>query len=166
MPATTIGGVIASILQFLAVMFILSAVINLHTVNGNGIIPSNDLIPITGLVTLENNTYVSNISSNSLVVQIRSIGQQSANSIATPSILQSIGGLAFIPAYFGQFMILLFNIPYSTVIIFTTLLSDPNITTLLTFSAMALSAILMAYYIIIFVMKAITPISKVEVEDV
>lgn len=165
MPSITIGSTTASVIQFVVVMTILSTVLNTHTSSGAGILPIGTANELNGLVNATNQTFISTTSQNSLQTQLRGQYNYSANQI-NPGILQTLGGLAFIPAAFGQFMLTLWSIPRTMIFIFQTLLTFQSPYVLLPFSVMALSAGLMAYYVMFFVYKLFTPITKTEIEEI
>ena len=165
MPSITIGSTTASVIQFVVVMTILSTVLNTHTTTGAGILPYNTANELNGLVNQTNQTFISTQSQNSLQTQLRTQYNYSANQI-NPGILQTLGGLAFIPAAFGSFMLTLWSIPRTMIFIFQTLLTFQSPYVLLPFSVMALSAGLMAYYVMFFVYKLFTPITKTEIEEI
>ena len=183
MPAFTLSSTIASILQFLAVMVVLSVVINTHTTSGAGVIPINIGVNCTagplgdptnamcvgsslnGTINLTSQNYLSTSNQNSLTVQMGKV-YAGSNNINT-GILQQFGGLAFIPAAFGAFMDALWNIPKTAISVFEMAATfNGSYIPVLPFSAMMLSGILMAYYVTEFVFKMLTPITKVEVGDI
>ena len=183
MPAFTLSSTIASILQFLAVMVVLSVVINTHTTSGAGVIPMNTGVNCTagplgdptnamcigshlnGTINLTSQNYVSSENQNSLRVQMTKV--YSGSNVINLPLLQQFGGLAFIPAAFGAFMDALWNIPKTAISVFEMAATfNGSYIAVLPFSAMALSGILMAYFVIEFVFKMLTPVTKVSVGDI
>ena len=170
MPNVTLGSTVSSVLQWLAVMIILSVVLNARTTTGNGLLPPGVQLNLGNVINTENTTYLNQSAGGPVHLNIQQqISSQTANSAnyAQLSYLQSLAGLAFIPAYFGQFMSMAFSIPGTIILIVQTLVTQPSsVSAWFTFSAVALSSCMMAYYIIIFGFKVISPVVKTEIEEV
>lgn len=170
------GSVVASILQFVVVVGILIPVMLTHTTSGQTIfgqgnfingnfIPANYVQHLNGTIQYINQSYLAVSGPNSLQQQMASVVTTSANNI-NPGILQTLGGLAFIPAAFGLFMNSIFNIPGTITSLWSSLVTGQGAYVVLPFSVLLLSGAITSYFVIIFAMKLITPITKVETEDV
>lgn len=171
MPSTTIGATVASVLQFIAVMLMLTVVLNARTTTGNGVLPPGVATNVTGLLNNESNAYLNTSPSSNTIIHIRAnLGaqtNQTSGSLSNIGVLSQLSGLAFIPAAFGLFITTMFQLPNTMITIVNTLLTQPgNVNNLIGFSVLAMSGCLMSYYVIIFSMKLVSPISKTEIEDV
>lgn len=176
MPVVTLGSTIAAILQFIVVVGILMPAMLTHTqtgqtilgpgnfVNGN-FIPANYVQHLNGTIAYLNQSYLSVSGPNSLQQQMATVVSNTASNI-NPGILQTLGGLAFIPSAFGFFMNAIYNEPGIIFSLFGSLLSGQGAYIVLPFSVFLISAAILSYFVIIYAMKLMTPISKVEIEDV
>lgn len=171
MPSMTIGTMLASVLQFIVIVGVLAPVLLLTTVGGGGVLTPGFAASFNGVVTNSSGFFVN--PNGDLQSGLSSITAQNANGLAGGAgVLSSLGGLAFIPAAFGSFINLLFRSPGIMLAMFSTLLtpgavgSGAYVNLSLIASMTIISGAFMAYCIAIFAMKLMTPITKVEIEDV
>lgn len=171
MPSMTFGTMISSIVQFIVIVGILTPVLLLTTVGGGGVLTPGFAASFNGVVTNSSNFFVN--PTGALQVGLSQETVANANGIAGGAgVLSSIGGLAFIPAAFGEFINLMYRSPGIMLAMFSTLLtpgavgSGAYVNLSLIASMTIISGAFMAYCVAIFAMKLITPIVKTEVEDV
>lgn len=163
-PVVTLGSTIASVLQFIVVVGILVPALATHTQTGAGIVPGNYLQHLNGTIGYLNQSFITPTGANSLQQQMSGVISASANAI-NPGILQSLGGLAFIPAAFGAFMNSMWNLPGVVINLFSSIFTNTG-AVILPFSMFLISAAFLSYFTMIFAFKLLTPITKVEIEDV
>ena len=171
MPSMTLGTMLASVLQFVVIIGILSPVLVLVTVGGGGVLTPGFAASFNGVVTNSSNFFVNPNGP----LQVGLSQQTAANAKGLDGgagVLSNIGGLAFIPAAFGDFINLMFRSPAILLAMFSTLLtpgavgSGAYIDISLIASMTIISGTFMAYCVAIFAMKLMTPIVKTEMEDV
>lgn len=161
----TFGSVLAGVFAWMLIMAFLVPMLVFHTAGGRAMVPGSYAVSLNGTVLMLNNTYVSQTSQNSLAVQLQAQTLSSANSI-TGTALQTIGGLAFIPAAFGLTMRSMLNIPGTIWNMFTSLLSNTGEYIILPFAIFGVTSLVMSYFIILFCLKGMTPITKTQMEEI
>jgi hypothetical protein len=166
----TLGTMLTSIVQFIVIVGILAPVLTLTTIGGGGVLTPGFAASFNDVIANTTNYYVN--PNGPLEIGFNNVTTQTQNGLAVGGALSSIGGLAFIPAGFGLFINLMWNSPQLMLRMFSTLLtpgaagSGAYITLSVIASMDIISACFLAYCVGVMVMKIMTPISKVEIEDV
>lgn len=165
MPSFTIGSTFAAVLQFVVIVGVLIPMLITHTDLGGGVLPVNTINHLNGTMNMTNQSYIATSGQNSLRVQMGTAYNQSANN-ATAGSLQQLGGLAFIPSAWGKLMSVFYNMPGTVNTLITSLLNFQSPYVIFPFSVFVISAALMGYMTFMFILKGLTAITKVELEDV
>jgi len=146
-------------------MSIMGVLLNTRTISGNGILPYNETVQLGAIINTSNGNVSITTDPHSLRVQMGTEFKNTARNV-TPGVLSTLGGLAFIPSAFGQFMNSMWNIPGTMIRITESLLAFKNPYVVFPFSMMMITTALMTYYTIMIVMKMLTPITKSEIEEI
>ena len=177
MPSLTLGTQIACILQFIVVIAILNSVLTYKTSTGmtvfgpgtfdagGNFIPTNYLVHLNGTSNSLQQAYISSKNKSSFYLALQNQANTSAGSLSSPNVLTSLGGLAFLPSAFGQFMSSMLNVPNTISSFQTSIFTNTGVIVLPLVMAV-ISGALLAYVVIVDVAALFGIITKTQPLDI
>lgn len=176
MPTFTLSGAVVAILSWIVIMSLLNVIITTPSSNGTYLLGNTLTSNVVNIVKSINNSYTNTSSgSNSLVVNsAQSLNKTAKTLNGSAGVLATIGGYAFLPSGMATFIITTFTMPYTMIRIVSTLLqgavlNGPSGTfyiAIIPFSISIITSAFVVWYVLEFVYKLLTPITKTEVGDI